>query len=302
MIIDAHCHIWEKRLMSAEMERIIDAVIEQFKPQNPAQIRDGSIGRLLGEMDEAGIDKTVLLALDAGIAFHSNLTVREYNDYVADIVRAHPDRIIGFAGIDPRRGKEAIVELERCVNIGLKGLKLWTLTGFYPDDESYYPLYEKVAEFGIPMLIHTGMGPPGTYLKFNNPIYVDKVAVDFPNINIIMAHMGAPAWVEEAVTILIKNRNVYVDISAWEPTFKVAAFVLCQALTQIKAASGSLRQVLFGTDWPLFTSILSLKDWVEGIRTLTMPPPLQMMGFKDFTDKDKEMILGGNAARLLHLS
>jgi predicted TIM-barrel fold metal-dependent hydrolase len=302
MIIDAHCHIWEKKLMSAEMEKIISAVVEQFKAPDPSQMMDGSIDRLLGEMDEAGIDKTVLLALDAGIAFQTDLTVRDYNDYVADIVREHPDRIIGFAGIDPRRGKEAVGELQRCFDIGLRGLKLWTLTGFYPDDENYYPLYEKVAELGIPMLIHTGMGPPGTYLKFNNPIYVDKVAVDFPQINIIMAHMGAPAWVEEAVTILIKNRNVYVDISAWELTFKVAPFVLCQALTQIKAATGSLQQVLFGTDWPLFTSTLSLKDWVEGIKTLTMPPPLQMMGMKDFTDKDKTLILGENAARVLQIS
>ena len=151
------------------------------------------------------------------------------------------------------------------------------------------------------MMIHTGMGPPGTYLKFNNPIYVDKVAVDFPGIKIIMAHMGAPAWIDEAVTILIKNTNVYVDISAWEAAFKAAPFLLCQALAQVKAATRSLRQVLFGSDWPMFTSILSLKEWVEGIKTLTMPPPLQMMGLKDFTDKDKAQLLGENAAEILQI-
>ena len=66
MIIDAHCHIWEKKMMSAELEKVIGAVVEQFRPSDPEQIMDGSLDRLLGEMDEAGIDKTVLLALDAG--------------------------------------------------------------------------------------------------------------------------------------------------------------------------------------------------------------------------------------------
>jgi len=300
MIIDAHCHIWEEKLMSAEMAKMIGVLAERFGASDPELLQNGTIGRLIGEMDEAGIDKTVLLALDIGIAFASDLTLRDYNDYVADIVHEYPDRIIGFAGIDPRRGKEAVVELQRCFDMGLRGLKLWTLTGFYPDDESYYPLYKKVAELEIPMLIHTGSGPPGTYIKFNRPLYVDKVAVDFPEIKIIMAHIGAP-WVDEAIAIVIKNSNVFVDISGWEPTLKAAPFVLCQALTQIKMATGSLRQVLFGSDWPLFTPVMSLREWVEGIKALEMPQPLQMMGLKDFTENDKRLILGENAIKVFGL-
>jgi predicted TIM-barrel fold metal-dependent hydrolase len=300
MIIDAHCHIWEEKLVSAEMRKILQAVTDRFKPRDPEKMKNATIDRLLTDMDEAGINKAVLLALDAGLAFLSHLTVRDYNNYVADIAKRHPDRIIGFAGIDPRRGKEAIGELERCADIGLRGLKLWTLTGFYPDDEAYYPLYEKAADLKMPLLFHTGMGPPGTYLKFSRPMHVDKVAVDFPEINIIMAHIGAP-WVEEAVAVVIKNANVCVDMSGWQPTFKFAPFVLCQALTQIKFGAGSLDRVLFGTDWPLLTPVLSSKEWTDGIRTLTMPPPLQMMGLKDFTEYDKQFILGRNAARILGL-
>ncbi|GAB4342825.1 MAG: hypothetical protein Kow0099_20730 [Candidatus Abyssubacteria bacterium] len=300
MIVDAHCHIWEEKLMSPELRKILDAVITQFHPKDSAQITDATIDRLLHEMDEAHIDKTVLLALDAGIAFTPSITLRDYNDYVADIVRRHPDRIIGFAGIDPRRGKEAIVELQRCYDMGLRGLKLWTLTGFYPDDERYYPLYGKVAELELPMLVHTGMGPPGTYLKYNQPVHVDKVAVDFPEIKIIMAHMGDP-WVDEAITVVVKNQNVYVDISAWQPSFKFAPFVLCQALTKIKMATGDMRKVLFGTDWPLFTPVLSLKEWADGIKGISMPAPLQMMGLKDFTSRDRQMIMGDSAARILSI-
>ena len=71
--------------------------------------------------------------------FRSNLTYKDYNNYVADILKEYPDKFIGFAGIDPRRGKEAIMELERCVeNLGFSGVKFWTLTGFYPDDKNFY--------------------------------------------------------------------------------------------------------------------------------------------------------------------
>jgi hypothetical protein len=298
MIIDSHCHIWEEKLISAEMRKIIEAVSARFKPLYPEQIKKGTIERLLAEMDEAGIDKTVLLALDAGLAFRSEITMRDYNDYVAEIVKRYPDRIVGFAGIDPRRGKEALVELERCVEKGLKGLKLWTLTGFYPDDENYYPLYERVAELQLPVLVHTGTGPPGTYMKFNRPVYVDKVAVDFPQIKFIMAHVGAP-WVEEAVAVVVKNPNVYVDISGWQMFSRHSSFPLCQTLTQLKMGCGGLHKVLFGSDWPLFTPLFSQKEWVQAVKDLSMPPPLQMMGFKEFTDNDKEQILGENSERIL---
>ena len=299
MIIDAHCHIWEEKLMSPDMRNIIGAVAQRFKPQYPDQLINGTIDRLIGEMDEAGIDKTILLALDAGLAFQSPLSARDYNDYVAEIAKRFPDRIVGFAGIDPRRGKEAVVELERCADIGLRGLKLWTLTGFYPDDEQYYPLYERAAELGLPIVVHTGTGPPGTYLKYCRPIYVDKVAVDFPQIQFIMAHLGMP-WVDEAVAIVIKNENVFVDISQWQ-VFAKTPFVLCQALTQLKMGCGGMHKVLFGSDWPLLTPLLSHADWVTAIRDLTLPPPLQMMGAKDFTDKDKRQLLGENAVAILGL-
>jgi len=300
MIIDAHCHIWEEKLMSADMKRIVEAVAERFKPQFPEQLTHATIERLIKEMDEAGIDKTVLLALDAALAFPSHISMRDYNDYVAEIVQRYPKRIIGFAGIDPRRGKEALVELDRCVDKGLSGLKLWTLTGFYPDDEQFYPLYERVAELGLPVLVHTGTGPPGTYLKFNRPVYVDKAAVDFPENTFIMAHLGMP-WVDEAIAIVIKNPNVYVDISQWQ-VFSKTPFVLCQALTQLKMGCGGMNRVLFGSDWPLLTPLLSQKEWVETIKQLSMPPPLQMMGLKDFKEKDKDLLLGENAAGILKLA
>ena len=130
MIIDAHCHIWDKSIINGDFAKIVDASTKKLKCPNPELISEANAKRLVQEMEEAGIDKTILLALDGHLKFRSNLTYKDYNNYVADILKEYPDKFIGFAGIDPRRGKEAIMELERCVgNLGFGGVKFWTLTG-----------------------------------------------------------------------------------------------------------------------------------------------------------------------------
>jgi len=259
---------------------------------------DGTVERLIREMDEAGIDKTVILALDYEFAFKGDVTFRDYNDYVANILKEYPDRFIGFCGIDPRRGKAAIRELERCVEeLGFRGVKLWPLTGFYPDDPQFYPFYERVEELGVPILCHTGMGPPKTYLKYNRPVYIDRIAVDFPGIKFQMAHIGNP-WMSEAIAVAAKNPNVYFDISMWEVSFKLAPLAFYQTLIEAKMTCG-VGKILFGSDWPLFAPICSLKEWVEGIKTMELPAPLRIMGLPEFTEEERKMILGGNAQRVL---
>ncbi|TFF98933.1 MAG: amidohydrolase [Promethearchaeota archaeon] len=299
LIIDAHCHFWEEDLISTEFRTVLNN-IGQLLDFDPSLLFDASAERLIKEMDEAGIDKTVLLALDGDFVFSSKLNYKEYNNKLAEYLENYPDRFIGFAGIDPRRGKEAIIELERCVSeLGCKGVKLWPLTGFYPDDLSYYPFYKRVEELGATVLIHTGAGPPGTYLKYCQPVYVDKIAVDFPKINFIMAHIGDP-WTNEAIAVAMKNSNVYIDISGWEPHLKKAPFAFFQTLIEAKMTCG-VDKILFGTDWPLFNSFLNLKEYVDGIKNMKLPPPMKMMGFNEFTEEEKNKILGENAKNLLGL-
>ena len=298
MIIDAHCHIWDKSIINGDFAKIVDASTKKLKCPNPELISEANAKRLVQEMEEAGIDKTILLALDGHLKFRSNLTYKDYNNYVADILKEYPDKFIGFAGIDPRRGKEAIMELERCVgNLGFGGVKFWTLTGFYPDDKDYYPFYQRVEELNVPILVHTGLGPQYTYLKYCQPIYVDTIAVDFPEINFILAHMGDP-FTNQAFAVAAKNPNVFLDISAWEPVLKFSPPAFIQNLYQAKMTCG-LEKILFGSDWPLFTHILSQAEWVKGIKKLKVPPPLKLMGIEDFSDEEKNAILGENTARLL---
>jgi len=300
MIIDVHCHIWDESLINGDFAKVIDGIIKKLKCPDPKYIYDGTVERLLQEMDEAGIDKTVLLALDGHLLFRSTLSYKDYNDYVARILENYPDKFVGFAGIDPRRGKEAIMELERCVEkLSFGGVKFWTLTGFYPDDKEFYSFYKRVEELNVPILIHTGRGPQYTYLKYCQPIYVDTIAVDFPDITFIMAHMGDP-FTDQAFAVAGKNPNVYIDVSAWQPVLKFSPPAFVQSLYRAKMMCG-IDKILFGSDWPLFTHILSQKNWVEGIKKLKIPPPLKLMGLSEFTEEDKTAILGNNAAKILGL-
>lgn len=299
MIIDVHCHVWEEQYLSEDLRTILTGVAKRLNFDLNLILNAGP-ERLVSEMDDAGIDKTVILGLDYEYLFKGKVSYKEYNDIVKSYTNEYPDRLIGFAGIDPRRGKEAIVELERCIEeFGFKGVKLWPLTGFYPDDVQFYPFYERVEDLGVTILCHTGLGPTKTYLKYNRPMYVDTVAVDFPNINIIMAHMGDP-WVNEAIAVAAKNPNVYLDISGLEPFFKNAPLVFFQNIFEAKMSCG-IEKILFGSDWPLFTPILSLQEYIEGIKKMKVPPPMKLMGVPEFTTEELNKILGDNATNQLGL-
>ena len=298
MIIDAHCHIWDKKLISDDLRDMLNIYARQLNI-DPSLIIDVSVDQLIKDMDESGIDKAVLLSLDYDLILKGNLNYKQYNDYVANIVKEYPDRFIGFMGIDLRREK-AIEEVERCVNkLGFRGVKLWPVTGFFPNDSKFYPFYERVEEMELPILCHTGVSPPRTYLEYNRPVYIDKVAVDFPKLKIIMAHMGDP-WYPEAIATTAKNPNVYMDISMWQCEFKWLPAFLYQTLFMAKQACGA-HKILFGSDWPIYTTFASLKEWVNVIKKMKIPFALKLMGISKFTDAEKKQILGENAKKILGL-
>jgi predicted TIM-barrel fold metal-dependent hydrolase len=302
MIIDAHCHLWTEESLRGGLKKVLESIIEDVGATDEDLVFDGSVERLIADMDEAGIDKTVILPLDFDYLYaDAEYTFRDFNDLAGDYLRRYPDRIIAFAGIDPRRGASAVDELKRCVEgMGFSGLKLWTVTGFLPDDAAYYPLYEEAARLGINILVHTGLGPGNTYLGTCRPLHVDKIAVDFREINFIMAHMGTP-WTDEAMTVAKKNPNVYVDTSAWQAAYKLYPLEMIRIISTAKLMQGSVGKVLFGTDWPLLTEIYTQKQWVDRFREMALPSPLKSMGLPDISEEDRDMILGQNAAHALKL-
>ncbi len=208
------------------------------------------------------------------------------NDYVAEIVRSHPEQFIGFATVDPWKDEAAVEELERSVtDLGLKGLKLHPIhQAFFPNDERFYPLYEKCQTLGVPLLMHSGFaaagvgmpGGGGFKLKYSRPIPgFDDVATDFPDLTIIMAHPAWP-WIEEQIAVSLHKPNVYIDLSGWAPRF-IPEVLVRETDTRLRD------KVLFGSDFPYLTP----DRWLKGFEDL----PIR--------DEVRPKVLLENARRIL---
>ena len=139
------------------------------------------------------------------------------NEEIAEAAAANPDVLIPFASVDPSKGVRAVEEARRLIrDHGVRGFKFHpNVQAFYPNDRAFYPLYEVVAEAGLPALFHTGHsgigsglpGGGGIRLKYSNPIYVDDVAVDFPELTIVLAHPSFP-WQDEAISVALHKQQV----------------------------------------------------------------------------------------------
>ncbi len=185
------------------------------------------------------------------------------NDAVAQFAADNSDIAIAFASIDPTRGPEAVREARRLVSSGaVRGLKLHPpMQQFFANDPIAYPLYEVFAEARLPVLFHTGHsgigtnmpGGGGVRLKYGNPMPIDDVAVDFPDLPIIMAHPSFP-WQDEAISICLHKPSVYIDLSGWSPKYFSPTLVQ-YANTRLK------HKVLFGSDYPFITPDRWLADF-----------------------------------------
>ena len=207
------------------------------------------------------------------------------NDEVVAFAHANPDIAIPFASINPARGAEGVREARRLVDGGLvRGLKLHPpVMEFFPNDRVAYPLYEVFAAAKLPVLFHTGhsgigtgmRGGGGIRLKYGHPMPIDDVAVDFPDMPIVMAHPSFP-WQEEAISVCLHKPQVYIDLSGWSP--KYFSPVLVQyANTLLK------EKVLFGSDYPMLTPDRWMADFEKiAIRDEVRPLILKENALKLF--------------------
>jgi predicted TIM-barrel fold metal-dependent hydrolase len=209
------------------------------------------------------------------------------NDELLTEAAKHADVMIPFASIDPHRA-DAVETAKRLIaEHPVRGFKFHpSFQAFFPDDkELCYPLYEVLAEHKLPALFHTGQtavgsgqpGGGGLRLKYSNPMHLDDVAADFPDMPIVMAHPSVP-WQDEALAIALHKPQVYIDLSGWSPKYFPPQLV--------QYANTLLRKkVLFGTDFPALTP----ERWLADFETLQMK------------DEVKPLILKENAARLFGL-
>lgn len=185
------------------------------------------------------------------------------NDEIAAFAAENADIMFAFASVDPTRGQEAVDEAKRLIAAGgIRGFKLHPpLQQFHPNDQRIYPFYEVINEAKLPVIFHTGHsgigtgmpGGGGVRLKYGNPMDIDDVAVDFPDMPIIMAHPSFP-WQDEAISICLHKPQVYIDLSGWSPKYFSPTLVQ-YANTLLKT------KVLFGSDYPLIAPDRWLADF-----------------------------------------
>jgi predicted TIM-barrel fold metal-dependent hydrolase len=208
-------------------------------------------------------------------------------DEVLEAARRNADIMIPFANVDPKRGKEGVEDAKRYIEAGVRGFKFHPPAGaYYANDEICYPLYEVLAKHRMIALFHTGQtavgqgapGGRGIRIKYGNPLFLDDVAVDFPDMPIIMAHPSVP-WQDEAISIALHKPQVYIDLSGWSPKYFPPQLIQ-NANTLLK------KKVLFGSDHPMITPDRWLADFQAA----------------SFRDEVRPLILKENAARLLGLS
>lgn len=238
--VDAHCHIG----------------MGHWKRQ--------TVDDLLRQMDRCGVEKAVVCPVDQYIAVYN----REGNDDIAEAVRAHPDRLIGFATVNPWYGEQGVRELERAVGNGLSGLKInSSLQGFFIHDPLIYPLMEKVQELRIPAYFHTNTPVHAM------PFQLADLAGQFPEVSFILGHMGfADGWTD-AVPAVKDLDHVFLETSLTGP------MVIEAAIRTIDPV-----RIVFGSNSP--ESSLS----VELAKVTDM----------DLSEEVRQMILGENMTKLLN--
>ena len=208
------------------------------------------------------------------------------SEEVAELAAQYPETLIPFASVDPwdERAVEQVHRLAR--DYGVRGFKFHPITqAFIPNDERFYPLYEAIASYKLISLFHSGQtmmgrslpGGGGLKIKYANPIYLDDVAADFPDMPIIIAHPSVP-WQDEALSVALHKPQVYIDLSGWSAKYFPPQLIQ-YANTLLKD------KILYGSDYPLFTPDRWMEDFEKA----------------PFRDEVRPLILKHNAARLLGL-
>ena len=236
MIFDCHTHLVNPSCLGGEF------ISDAKRAWGEDYEMDCSPEQHARQMSEC--DGAIVLAMDAEeIGFFAP------NSFVAEYVARDPSRLIGFASVNPNRENPEKILEHAYRELGLKGLKLAPIYQFFdPRDQKCFPLYAKAMELGMPVMWHQGTsyvqsGP----LEFCNPVFIDTIARSFPNLTMIIAHLGHP-WTSETACVVRKQRRVFTDVSA----LGTRPWQLYNALI-CALEYGIADKLLFGTDFPFFT-------------------------------------------------
>lgn len=307
MIVDVHYH-YSKRPEDENRARVmIDDLIASAsrlgvkKPHDEVfrlyydYLQDDDGDKLVKRMDVNGIDVTAICVVDNYSNKLPDERIMRVNEKCAQAAAKHPGRLISLAGIDPRRPNAPALFRKCLTDFKMNGLKWHPDQGYYPNSPEAYAVLAVANEFGVPLLTHCG--PLGnTHAKYAHPIHLDDIALDFPNVEIIAAHMGNLWWHEWAALAQYK-KNIYGDLAAWQITALRRTGIFRKYLREILDVLGP-EKVLWSSDGPLFEPLFSNKQWIDTIKGLTVRGNDGIA----FSQEEVNAILGGNAARIFKLN
>ncbi|MDY6875576.1 MAG: amidohydrolase family protein [Chloroflexota bacterium] len=288
MIVDAHMHVGHESLISEDMLGFVKSK-GLWREMHHRLSPEGVVEAL----DEAEIDQGVIFPLTFS---PPDRPWQVLNDMTATYIQAYPDRLIGFAVVNPREVAQSLAELERAVDeLGLRGIKLHpSMQEFYPNDESFFPVYEFAQARGIPVLCHTGASAASHPDKYSHPLLLDEVAVRFPELYLILAHAGRPMYAEAAL-LLRKHSHVYADLCA-NVGRRDGEALLAFVLLALKVYAGATDRLLFGSDYPVFWPA----DFLGQIRAAVGGGLAQRLGLQTISEGELVMILGDNVLSILN--
>lgn len=265
-VFDAHIHVQPWHMLRPDVHRRMwdgrpdhDAVLEMA--------RDPS--KLLRFLDDEGIERAALVNYVSPdvMGFTS-----EANDWIAAYVRGHEDRLLAFGSVHPRLATDPAGEVERLAALGIRALKVHPPHQLVRPNEYVFGLeaqariYESAQALGLPVMVHTGTSVfPGARNRFADPMGVDDVACDFPDLRIVLAHGGRPLYMETCFFLVRRHANVWMDVSGVPPLRLLDYFPRLQDIA---------RKVLWGTDWP-GPAVASPKRNVEQFRRLPLDAAAQ---------------------------
>ncbi len=277
--IDVHTHAWKSALAVGDTPTESQQAMGNYFRYAPQHQTVPEMAEMYRKLKMA----FVVFTVDGEKGASRKIT----NEEIAELAHKNADVAIPFASINPHRGEAGVREARRLIkDFGVKGFKFHpSVQSFSPNDRMAYPLYEAIAEAKLPALFHTGQtgvgagtpGGGGIRLKYSNPMLLDDVAADFPDMPIILAHPSFP-WQEEALSVATHKPQVYIDLSGWSPKY-FPPILVQYANTLLKD------KILFGSDYP----VIAPERWMEEFDKLPIKPEV------------RPLILKENAKRLLRL-
>lgn len=271
--LDVHTHVEIDDHGHKSLDDELIAASEQYFKSGAE--RTPSIDTVAEHYRERGMAAVVFTVDTTSATGHQPNSV----DQIVEGAARNNDVLIPFGSVDPWQGRAAVERARSLVHEhGVRGFKFHpSLQGFEPNDHRFYPLYETIAECGVPALFHTGQtgigsGLPGGHgikLRYSDPMLIDDVAADFPDLTVILAHPSVP-WQDEAISIASHKTNVYIDLSGWSPKYFPEQLV--------RAATRALRhKVLFGSDFP----VIQPDRWMRDFDNLEIGEDVRPLIFKE---------------------